>query len=68
MSGYWKAEVLADSSGRYSTNGLCFRTKAEAEAYARDLASRWTLVRDWRVRKATRVELATDVLREVPTS
>lgn len=67
MSGYWKAEVLADDSGNYATNGLCFRTKQEAEAYAADLASRWTLVREWRVRKATRTELATDVLREEKT-
>jgi len=45
----WKAEVQADSSGKWCSNQLRFKTKAEAENYARDLAYRWTLVRAWRV-------------------
>ena len=32
-----------------SGNALRFATYAEAEASARDLASRWLLVREWRV-------------------
>ena len=42
------AEVIADASGRYAGNGLRFATREEAEAYARDLASRWTLVSEYR--------------------
>jgi hypothetical protein len=42
------AEVIADASGTYAGNGLRFATRAEAEAYAQDLASRWTLVTEYR--------------------
>jgi hypothetical protein len=45
----WKAEVIADNSGKFCGNGLRFATHREAEAYARDLANRWTLVSEWRV-------------------
>jgi hypothetical protein len=45
----FKAEVIADSSGKFVGNSLVFATKEEAEGYARDLAGRWTLVREWRV-------------------
>jgi len=45
----YKAEVIADSSGKFAGNGLRFATEAEAEAYAADLASRWLLVTDTRV-------------------
>jgi hypothetical protein len=45
----WKAEVIADSSGKFCGNGLRFATRREAETYARDLANRWTLVSEWRV-------------------
>jgi hypothetical protein len=45
----WKAEVIADGSGKFCGNGLRFATKREAETYAADLASRWTSVREWRV-------------------
>ena len=44
----WKAEVIADGSGTWAGNALRFATKAEAEAYARNLAGRWMLVREWR--------------------
>ena len=44
----WKPEVTADSTGKWYANGLAFATKAEAEASARDLASRWLAVREWR--------------------
>jgi hypothetical protein len=44
----WKPEVIADSSGQWVGNALRFATEAEAYASARDLASRWTLVRDYR--------------------
>lgn len=45
----FKAEVQADSSGSWASNALRFATEAEAEAYAEDLASRWTLVHGTRV-------------------
>ena len=44
----WKPEVVADSSGEWSTNALRFATEAEAQRSANDLASRWLLVTDWR--------------------
>ncbi len=50
MSGKsFKIEVIADSSGKWVGNDLRFATRLEAEAYAADLSSRWTLVRDFRV-------------------
>ena len=45
----WKAEVIADSSGKWNDNALRFATKPEAAAYADDLYARWTLVRQTRV-------------------
>lgn len=45
----FKVEVIADSSGKFCGNGVAFATHAEAELAARDLASRWMLVREWRV-------------------
>jgi hypothetical protein len=44
----WKPEVVADSGGHWTGNALRFTTKQEAEAYAYDLMTRWTLVRDTR--------------------
>lgn len=48
----FKAEVIADNSGEWVANALRFPTKELAEEYARDLMSRWTLVREWRVVKS----------------
>jgi len=45
----YKVEVIADASGEWVGNQMTFDTEAKAEAYAIDLAQRWTLVRDWRV-------------------
>ena len=45
----YKAEVIADSSGEWTSNALRFATREEAEAYVFDLAMRWTLVRETRV-------------------
>lgn len=45
----FKAEVVADRSGKFCGNGLAFATEGEAMAYAKDLAGRWTLVTDYRV-------------------
>jgi hypothetical protein len=43
----WRAEY-ADDSGRWTTNGLRFATKQEAEDYVSELAIRWTAVRETR--------------------
>ncbi len=45
----FKVEVIADNSGTWAGNALTFDTEEAAEAYARDLMSRWMLVREWRV-------------------
>lgn len=45
----WKMEVKADTSGQFCGNALRFATQIEAEQYAQDLKSRWTLVTAWRV-------------------
>lgn len=45
----FKVEVIADNSGKWCGNGLTFSTVDAAEIYARDLFSRWTAVRSWRV-------------------
>lgn len=45
----YKAEVIADSSGKWVSNGLAFATEREAQIYVNDLAMRWLLVRETRV-------------------
>ena len=47
----YKAEVIADRSGKWNANGLRFATKREAAVYVADLFQRWTLVTDTRVVK-----------------
>jgi hypothetical protein len=44
----WKAEVLVDSNGHYTSNALRFATQSEAGSYAIDLFHRWATVRNWR--------------------
>lgn len=44
----WKPEVIADNSGKWTGNALRFATKEEALNCAKDLACRWTLVRETR--------------------
>lgn len=45
----FKAEVIADNSGKWVGNSLRFATREEAERYVADLFMRWTLVRETRV-------------------
>lgn len=45
----WKSEVIADNSGKWVGNALCFSTRKEAEEYVFDLMMRWTAVIDTRV-------------------
>jgi hypothetical protein len=44
----WKAEVIADASGKWAGNALVFETQDEAERYVRDLMMRWFAVTDTR--------------------
>lgn len=41
----YKAEVIADNSGKWIGNALRFATYAEAQSYVADLQWRWTAVR-----------------------
>lgn len=59
---FYKAEVSTGDPTRFDTNGVMFESREEAERYARDLASRWTLVTDWRIREATAEEIARDAV------
>ena len=45
----WRAEVIADASGKWCGNGLVFETEREAKQYVADLSMRWIMVRDTRV-------------------
>lgn len=45
----YKPQVIADSSGKFIGNMLRFASAAEAAGYVKDLAGRWTAVRDTRV-------------------
>ncbi len=45
----FRVQVIADNSGKWAGNGMRYATKEEARDAARDLASRWMLVRKWRV-------------------
>jgi hypothetical protein len=47
--GRFAVEVIADTSEQWTGNGIRFGTQEEAEAYAKDLWSRWTAVRSWRI-------------------
>ncbi|AZO48068.1 hypothetical protein [Mesorhizobium sp. M4B.F.Ca.ET.058.02.1.1] len=47
----WKPEVFVE--GKWSRNGLVFATKEEAEANAKDLMWRWTMVQDSRAAEST---------------
>ncbi len=49
----WRPEVIADSSGQWTPNGLRFATKTEAEQNALDLSMRWTAVRDTRATESS---------------
>lgn len=42
-------EVIADNSGQWCGNGLRFATREAGVEYAKDLYSRWTAVREYRV-------------------
>ena len=45
----FKPEVQTDDTGKWYRNALCFATRAEAQAQARDLMLRWFAVRETRI-------------------
>lgn len=45
----YKVEVLTIGDTSYCGNGLRFKEKKDAEAYALDLSLRWLAVKDYRV-------------------
>ena len=45
----FKPEVIADSTGKWSSNAMRFATREEAEANVRDLMMRWFAVTETRV-------------------
>jgi hypothetical protein len=45
--------VIADDSGKFCGNSLRFGSPDEAKTYAKDLYSRWTAVREYRVVPST---------------
>ncbi len=45
----YKPEVTTDDSGKWYSNALRFATREAAETYVRNLAMRWTAVRETRV-------------------
>ena len=49
MTKSYKPEVIADGSGKWSSNALRFATRGEAAEYVWNLKSRWTLVTQTRV-------------------
>ena len=44
----YKAEVIADSTGKWCGNGLRFPTWSQAFSYGEDLGTRWTAVTEMR--------------------
>tara|TARA_R100000789_G_scaffold93774_1_gene93129 strand:+ start:182 stop:352 length:171 start_codon:yes stop_codon:yes gene_type:complete len=47
----YKVQVQTGKDTTWSGNALKFETRTKAEAYARDLMSRWLLVTDYRIVK-----------------
>ena len=48
-TGAFRVDCAVHGESRYAANGLTFSTEEDAEAYARDLYSRWTMLKTWRV-------------------
>jgi hypothetical protein len=49
----WKVEIVADSSGNWSNNGVRFASREEADAYGHHLLERWPAIRQVRVAEST---------------
>jgi hypothetical protein len=49
MTASYAVEIVAHGEDQWCGGGLRLGTRAEAEAYGRDLARRWTAVKETRV-------------------
>jgi hypothetical protein len=49
IPGYFKVWVRTSDDPKFYTNAMQYATKEWAEDAARDLMSRWMLVREWKV-------------------
>jgi hypothetical protein len=45
----FKIMILAFGETNFVSNGIALATEAEATAYGKDLFSRWTAVKEWKV-------------------
>ena len=48
-SGAYRVDCAVRGERNYASNALTFSTVEDAEAYARDLYGRWTMLEAWRV-------------------
>ena len=48
----WKPAVKVFGESAWSYNALRFDSKAECEAWLRDLSARWTLVKEWQAQES----------------
>lgn len=48
-TGAFRVDCAVRGETRWANNGLTFESEADAEAYANDLYSRWTMLETWRV-------------------
>lgn len=51
----YKVEIQVSGETTWTGNALRFATKQEAETYAKDLARRWFLVKEWRIAESNEV-------------
>jgi|APFre7841882654_1041346.scaffolds.fasta_scaffold44528_7 hypothetical protein len=49
----WRTAVKVHGEANYVHNALVFATQDEAEAYGRDLRSRWTLVESFKAEETS---------------
>ncbi len=52
----YRVLIRAKGESEFVSNQLRFDSEAEAERYAQDLYSRWTLVEQWKVEEITEEE------------
>ena len=57
---FYKAWMFTAGDSKPATNGLLFRTREQADQYARELSYRWLAVTGWEIREATAEESERD--------
>jgi hypothetical protein len=55
-TGAFRVDCVVRGETRYASNALTFEKAEDADAYARDLYCRWTMLADWRVVPASTPE------------